>query len=51
MTCCGPYSESYVALYIKYYSQGKINGVMVVVNGVHLASCRVAGSNLGCGNF
>ena len=22
-----------------------------MVNGVHLASCRVAGSNLGCGNF
>ena len=29
MTCCGPYSESYVALYIEYYSQGKISGVLV----------------------
>ena len=33
------------------YSRQNKWSVGVVVNGVHLASCRVAGSNLGCGNF
>ena len=29
VTCYGPYSESYVALYIEYYIHSKINGVLV----------------------